>query len=280
MKFIRSTFVKVPTKAPTGVIGFDEITGGGLPRGPTTPADGPGSGKTIFALQFPAHAAQDCNDTLRWLRKIAPVLGLVAAMTLVVPVPVASAEDKLAGLSSVLGELRQGGLVIYFRHGATDQTGSTDEAADLMKCETQRNLSAEGRRQATEIGKAFQALSIPVGTVTTSPFCRTKDTAKLAFGRFTVSNDLYFAIGTDAAETKRFAESLRRMLSTPPAKATNAVIVSHTANLREATGIWPKPEGVAYVFRPLPAGKFEAIAMVLPEDWGKIAQLNSSSKSK
>jgi broad specificity phosphatase PhoE len=206
-----------------------------------------------------------------WVRKIATLIGLATMINLVVPAPAASAADRLADLSSVLGELRKGGFVIYFRHGSTNQTGSSDEAADLMKCETQRNLSAEGREQTRQIGKAFQALSIPVGTVTTSPFCRCKDTAKLAFGRFTVSNDLYFALGSDADETKRFAQSLRRMLSTPPATATNAVIVSHTANLREATGIWPKPEGVAYVFRPLPGGKFEAIAMVLPEDWGKLA---------
>jgi broad specificity phosphatase PhoE len=200
-------------------------------------------------------------------------IGLVATMNLVVPAPTANAADKFADLSSVLGELRNGGFVIYFRHGITDQTGANDEAAEMMKCETQRNLSAEGREQATQIGKAFQALRIPVGTVKTSPFCRAKDTAKLAFGRFDVNNDLYFAIGTNASETKRFAESLRRMLSTAPAKATNAVIVSHTANLREAAGIWPKLEGMAYVFRPLPGGKFEAIAMVPPEAWGEVAKL-------
>jgi phosphohistidine phosphatase SixA len=237
-----------------------------------------------------AERADDCvpyradqnmkNDKYPWLRKIATLIALVATMNLMIPALPASAADRLADLSSVLGELRKGGFIIYFRHGPTDQTGSSDEAADLMKCETQRNLSAEGRQQVTQIGKAFQALNIPVGMVTTSPFCRCKDTAKLAFDRFTVSNDLYFAIGTDASETKRYTESLRRMLSTPPAKATNAVIVSHTANLREAAGIWPKPEGVAYVFRPLPGGEFEAIAMVLPEDWGKLAELKSSSRSK
>ena len=44
---------KSPHKAPTGVAGFDSITGGGLPRGRTTLlVGGPGSGKTIFALQF------------------------------------------------------------------------------------------------------------------------------------------------------------------------------------------------------------------------------------
>jgi phosphohistidine phosphatase SixA len=217
------------------------------------------------------------NDTFR---KMAALIGFAASLNVVLPMPAASAADKLADLSSVLGELRKGGFVIYFRHGLTDQMGSSDQAADLMKCETQRNLSAEGREQATQIGKAFQALRIPVGTVTTSAFCRTKDMATLAFGRFAVSDDLYFSIGANAGDTKRFTESLRQMLSTRPAKATNAVIVAHSANLREAAGIWPKPEGVAYVFRPLPAGKFEAIARVLPEDWAKVAKLESLRRSR
>lgn len=219
------------------------------------------------------------NDALRWHRKTVLLIGLVATMSWAIPAP-EDAADKLPDLSSVLGELRKGGFVIYFRHGATDQTGSGDEAADLKKCETQRNLSAEGREQATQIGRAFQALGIPVGTVTTSPFCRTKDTARLAFGRFAVNDDLYFVIGTSASDTKRFTATLRQMLSTPPTRATNAVIVAHSANLREAAGIWPKPEGVAYVFRPLPAGKFEAIAMVLPEDWGKLVQPKPPGKSR
>ena len=50
-------------KAPSGIIGFDEMTGGGLPRGRTTLLmGGPGSGKTIFALQFLAHGARDCGE--------------------------------------------------------------------------------------------------------------------------------------------------------------------------------------------------------------------------
>jgi phosphohistidine phosphatase SixA len=176
-------------------------------------------------------------------------------------------EAPLQTLDAVLDELRKGGLVIYFRHGITEQTGPKDEAADLAVCATQRNLSAEGRDQAAQIGKAFHALGITVGTVTTSPFCRCRDTAKLAFGRFTVNNDLYFAIDTDAERTKQLAGALRRTLSTPPLAGTNAVIVSHTANLREAAGIWPKPEGVAYVFRPLPGGRYEVVARVSPEEW-------------
>jgi circadian clock protein KaiC len=57
------TPAKAPTKAPTGIAGFDEITGGGLPHGRTTlVVGGPGSGKTILALQFLVHGAQDCAE--------------------------------------------------------------------------------------------------------------------------------------------------------------------------------------------------------------------------
>jgi circadian clock protein KaiC len=50
-------------KAASGITGFDEITGGGLPRGRTTLlVGGPGSGKTILALQFLVHGAQRCKE--------------------------------------------------------------------------------------------------------------------------------------------------------------------------------------------------------------------------
>jgi circadian clock protein KaiC len=40
-------------KSPTGIVGFDEITGGGLPAGrPSLVCGPPGSGKSLFALQF------------------------------------------------------------------------------------------------------------------------------------------------------------------------------------------------------------------------------------
>jgi len=46
------------TKILTGIRGFDEITGGGLPRGRSTLVmGGPGCGKTVFALQSIVHGA-------------------------------------------------------------------------------------------------------------------------------------------------------------------------------------------------------------------------------
>jgi circadian clock protein KaiC len=53
----------VGTKAPTGIIGFDQITGGGLPVGRSTLlTGGPGSGKTMFGMQFLLHGARECGE--------------------------------------------------------------------------------------------------------------------------------------------------------------------------------------------------------------------------
>lgn len=63
MKTTRSPMAATTAKAPTGIAGFDEITGGGLPRGRTTLlVGGPGSGKTILGLQFLVHGALECKE--------------------------------------------------------------------------------------------------------------------------------------------------------------------------------------------------------------------------
>ncbi len=50
-------------KTPTGMQGFDEITGGGLPLGRTSIIiGGPGSGKTVFALQTLINGARLCGE--------------------------------------------------------------------------------------------------------------------------------------------------------------------------------------------------------------------------
>jgi circadian clock protein KaiC len=50
-------------KAPTGIQGFDQSTNGGLPRGRTSlVVGGPGSGKTVFALQTLVHGARQRGE--------------------------------------------------------------------------------------------------------------------------------------------------------------------------------------------------------------------------
>ena len=50
-------------KTPTGIGGFDEITGGGVPQGrPTLICGGPGSGKTLFGMEFLVRGAREFDE--------------------------------------------------------------------------------------------------------------------------------------------------------------------------------------------------------------------------
>ncbi|MDO9143437.1 MAG: ATPase domain-containing protein [Rhodoferax sp.] len=63
MTKVQSHMEKASDKALTGIAGFDDITGGGLPRGRTTLlVGGAGAGKTVMALQFLVHGARHCKE--------------------------------------------------------------------------------------------------------------------------------------------------------------------------------------------------------------------------
>lgn len=63
MRTIKAAAPQLLSKAPTGIRGFDEISRGGLPRNRTSLVKGgPGSGKTIFALQSLANAIRQRQE--------------------------------------------------------------------------------------------------------------------------------------------------------------------------------------------------------------------------
>src|SRR3954469_8269672 len=50
-------------KAPTGITGLDEVTGGGLPRGrPTLVCGSAGCGKTLLAMEFLVRGAAEFGE--------------------------------------------------------------------------------------------------------------------------------------------------------------------------------------------------------------------------
>ena len=57
---------------------------------------------------------------------------------------------------------------------------------------------------------------------------------------------------------------------TIPEEGTNTIVVGHDDIFESATGIYPDPQGIAYVIKPLGNGKFKLIANVLPSEWAKI----------
>ena len=199
----------------------------------------------------------------------------VAMCLLVLAIPAGLSAGQLAGDTSpklqgsaLVKELQKGGYVIYFRHGLTNDHGEKDVSdADLDDCARQRNLSDAGQAQTKEIGAAFKGLRIPVGEVFSSPYCRCLDTARNIFGKASKAEFLHFAIHLRTAERGSVTSKLLDVLAMVPPAGMNTGIVSHTANLQEAVGIWPKPEGVAHVFKPQGDGTFTYVGSMQPEAW-------------
>ena len=180
---------------------------------------------------------------------------------------VGDSQARLTG-TALVKELQKGGHIIYFRHGTTADFGEKDVAdSDLENCQLQRNLSDAGRAQTKGIGEAFRQLKIPIGQVYSSPYCRCVETAKNIFGKAETTRALHFAIHLRTADRATVTTLLLDLLGRTPQPGTNTAMVSHTANLQEAVGIWPKPEGVAHVFKPTGNGQFVYVGTMAPEGW-------------
>ncbi|NJN20244.1 MAG: histidine phosphatase family protein [Leptolyngbya sp. RL_3_1] len=179
-------------------------------------------------------------------------------------------QDKLEG-AELLSALQEGGHVIYFRHAQTerDYADQADPNMDLNDCETQRQLNDVGIQQAEDIGAAFIDLGIPVGDVITSEYCRAWQTAELAFGRYEKNAQLNFLPFEDYtdAQVEEMKANVMPLLTAVPAAGQNTVIVGHDDIFEAATGIYPDPQGMAYVLTPDGNGGFELVANMLPEDW-------------
>ncbi|MCW5736050.1 MAG: histidine phosphatase family protein [Enhydrobacter sp.] len=181
---------------------------------------------------------------------------MLAALPFVVAAASSTASDSE---DAAWTALRAGGIVL-FRH-ANAPGGGDPEAFRLNDCTTQRNLDDAGRRQASRIGEAFRARGVAVGRVLTSQWCRTRETAELAFpGR----------MQDEPAFNSFFGDRSRAPAQTAAAigvlqgwRGPGALFVStHQVNITSLTGIVPASgEGVVVTFD---GGALRAIGRIRP----------------
>ena len=181
--------------------------------------------------------------------------------------------DKLSG-GELLSALQEGGHVIYFRHAQTerDYADQADPNMQLDDCETQRKLNDVGIEQSEAIGAAFTEKNIPVGDVITSDYCRAWKTADIAFGTHTKDSSLNFLPFEDYTDeqVEEMKANVTPLLTAAPAAGENTVIVGHDDIFEAATGIYPDPQGIAYVLTPDGSGSFTLQANMLPEEWAEL----------
>lgn len=190
-------------------------------------------------------------------------LALLGAAALMPAIAVPAAEVSHA---EILTAMRDGGHVVYFRHGKTTHPGVDKISWPRHR---QRLLSDAGIAQSEMIGEAFRTAGLPVGQVVASPFARCRDMAEIAFGRVEEER-LLLGLLSDASGRDERVRYLRERMSSVPSAGKNRVIVSHTSNIREVAGV-NLGEGDAVVVRPDGKGGFTILSILTPQQWREAA---------
>ena len=121
------------------------------------------------------------------------------------------------------------------------------------------------------MGESFETLAIPVGDVIASEYCRAYSTADLAFGRYEKTSDFNFEPAEEYTpqQMSTMRANITPLLSALPAEGQNTVLIGHNDVFDAATGIYPGPQGVAYVARPN-GQRFELVANLNSDEWAAL----------
>jgi phosphohistidine phosphatase SixA len=163
---------------------------------------------------------------------------------------------------TLLFKLRHGGYVLFLRHTSTDFGQNDARMTSFEDCASQRNLVDRGRDEARVLGMQVKRLAIPIGPVYASPFCRTRETAQIAFGRYQRTDEARGGPANTNDPTRY--EPLRRLLTTKPPSGQNAVIASHGNPFYALLGPPYLAEGEIAVVDP---SAFVVVGRIRLEDW-------------
>lgn len=142
--------------------------------------------------------------------------------------------------------LKRGGVALVLRHGQTESGIGDPPNFKLGDCKTQRNLSAEGRRELRAMASSNKAAGVSFTRVYAGQWCRTHDTAALLAEPPTVPQEwvvLNSQFPGNPVVTDANAQITQRLRSMPANESW--LLVTHQVNIASLTGISPASgEGV------------------------------------
>tara|TARA_B100000767_G_scaffold238196_1_gene232808 strand:- start:98 stop:679 length:582 start_codon:yes stop_codon:yes gene_type:complete len=146
-----------------------------------------------------------------------------------------------ASLSSetIWTEARKGDNIILIRHALAPGGGDPD-GFNINDCKTQRNLNEIGINQSKKIGKIFRDNKIPIDIILSSEWCRCKDTAFHAFGRFKEFSALNSTFSNPYIknETRQIKE-IKKYLKNWDGKGKNLILITHYSIITAITDAVP-----------------------------------------
>ncbi len=160
--------------------------------------------------------------------------------------------------------LREGGYVIYFRHGLASNEARPDVnlPSTVKECKGERHITEVGIKAIKTLRTQFKAAKIPVGKVVSSPACQALETSWYLLNVASeVESDL------DGDPRAQIWVELRPFLTTVPPTGTNTVLFAHGTNIQALIGL-AIAEGEAVIFKPDGKGGFNYVTRVKPEEWG------------
>ncbi len=188
-----------------------------------------------------------------WLAVCNPAVAAVAfAQAPADGVEAATAVDSRQILDAEVlwGLLQAPGDALYavlLRHALAPGVGDPANFT-LGDCSTQRNLSAEGRAQARQIGEGFRQRNVVVGELLSSQWCRCRETAELmSIGEvkpFPLLNSFFRERSKAGSQTAGVKQYLLSRYDDPGV----VVMVTHQVNITALTGIVPR-SGEAVVLK-------------------------------
>lgn len=160
--------------------------------------------------------------------------------------------------------VERGGQVVLMRHALTTPGAGDPPGMRLDDCNTQRNLSDEGRRHARAVGAALREHKVAVGHVLTSPWCRCVETARLVFGNGAeISRALDNLFGRHENEARQVA-ALRALVGDWRGPGS-LFLVSHGSTILALTGISPATSEMVIV-TPQGGGRFAVAGRLIAHD--------------
>jgi phosphohistidine phosphatase SixA len=176
----------------------------------------------------------------------------------------AAASGAAADADAAWRALERPGGIVLLRHadapGVGDPPGFT-----LADCRGQRNLGDAGRQQARRLGDAFRSRpGVRVGAVLASQWCRTRETAQLAFGADAVREEPAFNSFFGEGEAARREQTARADAVLRAWRGPGVlVVVTHQVNITALTGEFTaSAEGV--VLRPAAGGRWQVVGRLPP----------------
>lgn len=177
------------------------------------------------------------------------------ALGLLCTAPAVSAAEDTA----LWNALRSGGHAALLRHAIAPGTGDPPEFT-LRDCGTQRNLSDEGRDQATRIGARFRANGIQKSGVFSSQWCRCLETARLLglgpVEELPALNSFFRDYERRDPQTQALKEWLVGKDLVEP-----LVLVTHQVNITALTNVYPA-SGELVIIRRSENGEISVIGTI------------------